>query len=105
MYPTAGIRSFNTKDTYPEQALDNDLSQAVVADNMVFLRGQVGQDLESFAFAVVADQVPAARSKQWRTIKRAAASPRSLSNAAPIPAATSAGDFTPSSVAMPAAGR
>ena len=25
------IRKFNTKETYPEQKLDNDLSQAVVA--------------------------------------------------------------------------
>ncbi len=41
------IRPFNTRDTYPEQNLDNDLCQAVVAGNMVFLRGQVGQDLET----------------------------------------------------------
>ena len=41
------IRPFNTRDTYPEQRLDNDLSQAVVAGNLVFLRGQVGQDLET----------------------------------------------------------
>ena len=42
------IRKFNTKDTYPEQKLDNDLCQAVVArGTMVFLRGQVGQDLET----------------------------------------------------------
>ena len=41
------IRPFNTKDTYPEQNLDNDLCQAVVAGNLVFLRGQVGQDLDS----------------------------------------------------------
>lgn len=41
------IRQFNTRDTYPEQQLDNDLSQAVVAGNIVFLRGQVGQDLET----------------------------------------------------------
>lgn len=42
------IRPFNTKDTYPEQKLDNDLSQAVVArGTMVFLRGQVSQDLDS----------------------------------------------------------
>jgi enamine deaminase RidA (YjgF/YER057c/UK114 family) len=27
------IRKFNTKDTYPEQSLDNDLCQAVVAGN------------------------------------------------------------------------
>jgi len=41
------IRSFNTKDTYPEQKLDNDLCQAVVArGTMVFLRGQVSQNLD-----------------------------------------------------------
>jgi enamine deaminase RidA (YjgF/YER057c/UK114 family) len=41
------IRLFNTRDTYPEQRLDNDLCQAVVAGNTVYLRGQVGQDLET----------------------------------------------------------
>lgn len=41
------IRAFNTRDTYPEQRLDNDLCQAVIAGNIVFLRGQVGQDLET----------------------------------------------------------
>lgn len=42
------IRKFNTKETYPEQNLDNDLCQAVVArGTMVFLRGQVSQDLDS----------------------------------------------------------
>lgn len=42
------IRPFNTKDTYPEQNLSNDLAQAVVArGTMVFLRGQVGQDLDT----------------------------------------------------------
>ena len=41
------IRKFNTKDTYPEQKLDNDLCQAVVAGNMVFLRGQIAQDLDT----------------------------------------------------------
>ena len=42
------IRPFNTKDTYPEQNLDNDLCQAVVArGTTVFLRGQVSQDLET----------------------------------------------------------
>ena len=42
------LRPFNTKDTYPEQNLDNDLSQGVVArGTMVFLRGQVSQDLDS----------------------------------------------------------
>ncbi|MEL7543415.1 MAG: RidA family protein [Pseudomonadota bacterium] len=42
------IRPFNTKDTYPEQNLDNDLSQGVVArGTTVFLRGQISQDLET----------------------------------------------------------
>ena len=42
------IRKFNTKDTYPEQELDNDLCQAVVArGTLVFLRGQIGQNLET----------------------------------------------------------
>ena len=42
------IRPFNTKETYPEQNLDNDLSQGVVArGTTVFLRGQVSQDLDS----------------------------------------------------------
>jgi enamine deaminase RidA (YjgF/YER057c/UK114 family) len=41
------IRPFNTRDTYPGQRLDNDLCQAVVAGNMVFLRGQVGQNLDT----------------------------------------------------------
>ena len=35
------IRPFNTAETYPEQRLDNDLCQAVVAGNTVYLRGQV----------------------------------------------------------------
>jgi enamine deaminase RidA (YjgF/YER057c/UK114 family) len=39
------LRKFNTRDTYPEQNLDNDLCQVVKAGNLVFLRGQVGQDL------------------------------------------------------------
>ncbi len=42
------IRKFNTKDTYPEQKLDNDLCQSVVArGTMIFVRGQIGQDLET----------------------------------------------------------
>src|SRR5829696_3201535 len=41
------IRQFNTRDTYPDQKLDNDLCQAVVAGNTVYLRGQVGQDLDT----------------------------------------------------------
>ncbi len=42
------IRKFNTADTYPEQKLDNDLCQAVVARGAtVFLRGQCPQDLDT----------------------------------------------------------
>ena len=41
------ISPFNTKDTYPEQNLDNDLCQAVVAGGVVYLRGQIGQDLDT----------------------------------------------------------
>jgi enamine deaminase RidA (YjgF/YER057c/UK114 family) len=42
------IRKFNTKETYPEQNLDNDLAQAVVArGTMIFLRGQCPQDLDT----------------------------------------------------------
>lgn len=42
------IRQFNTKETYPEQNLDNDLCQAVVArGTTVFVRGQIGQNLDT----------------------------------------------------------
>jgi len=41
------IRPFNTRHTYPEQNLDNDLCQAVVAGDTVYLRGQIGQDLDT----------------------------------------------------------
>lgn len=41
------IRKFNTRETYPEQNLDNDLCQAVVAGGVVYLRGQIGQNLET----------------------------------------------------------
>jgi enamine deaminase RidA (YjgF/YER057c/UK114 family) len=41
------IRPFNTRETYPEQNLDNDLCQAVVAGNTVYLRGQIGQNLDT----------------------------------------------------------
>lgn len=40
------IRRFNTKRTYPNQSLDNDLCQAVRAGNTVYVRGQVGTDFE-----------------------------------------------------------
>ena len=42
------IRSFNTKQTYPEQSLDNDLCQAVVTagGKTVWMRGQCPQNLD-----------------------------------------------------------
>lgn len=56
------IRPFNTRDTYPEQQLDNDLAQAVVAGNIVFLRGQVGTDLDKAESVGIGD--PAAQAEQ-----------------------------------------
>src|SRR6201986_5134027 len=54
------IRKFNTKDTYPEQKLDNDLCQAAVArGSIVFVRGQIGQDLDTGASVAIGD--PAAQ--------------------------------------------
>jgi enamine deaminase RidA (YjgF/YER057c/UK114 family) len=43
------IRKFNTKDTYPEQKLDNDLCQAVITHGgrTIYLRGQCPQDLDT----------------------------------------------------------
>ena len=42
------LRPINTKDTYPEQKLNTDLSQGVVTrGTMVFLLGQVSQYLET----------------------------------------------------------
>jgi enamine deaminase RidA (YjgF/YER057c/UK114 family) len=50
------LRRFNTRDTYPEQRLDNDLCQMVKAfGTLVFLRGQVGQDLSSGASVAIGD--------------------------------------------------
>ena len=55
------FRKFNTKITYPEQSLDNDLCQVVKAGNLVFLRGQVGSD---FAGNVIGTGNPAAQADQ-----------------------------------------
>ena len=49
------IRPFNTRETYPEQNLDNDLCQAVVAGRTIYLRGQVPQDLDSRESVAVGD--------------------------------------------------
>ncbi|RTL66197.1 MAG: RidA family protein [Hyphomicrobiales bacterium] len=63
------IRPFNTKDTYPEQKLDNDLCQAVVArGTMVFVRGQVAQNLDDRVNVHVGDPQLQAR-KAMENIK------------------------------------
>ena len=49
------VRPFNTRDTYPEQRLGNDLSQAVIAGNTIYLRGQVAQDIETRENVAVGD--------------------------------------------------
>jgi enamine deaminase RidA (YjgF/YER057c/UK114 family) len=57
------IRPFNTRDTYPEQKLDNDLCQTVVAEGrMVFVRGQVGQNIETSQSVGIGD--PAGQTEQ-----------------------------------------
>jgi enamine deaminase RidA (YjgF/YER057c/UK114 family) len=56
------LRKFNTKKSYPEQKLDNDLCMSVRASGThVFLRGQVGQDLEG---RMVGVGDPAAQAEQ-----------------------------------------
>jgi enamine deaminase RidA (YjgF/YER057c/UK114 family) len=62
------IRKFNTRQTYPEQNLDNDLCQAVVANNIVFVRGQIGQDLDTRASVGIGD-VAAQAEKAMANIK------------------------------------
>ncbi len=49
------IRPFNTAETYPEQRLSNDLCQAVVAGDTIYLRGQVAQDLDTRESVAVGD--------------------------------------------------
>ncbi|HSA81376.1 MAG TPA: Rid family hydrolase [Geminicoccaceae bacterium] len=54
--PHERLRKFNTRDTYPEQRLDNDLCQVVKArGTVVFVRGQVGQDLATSASVAIGD--------------------------------------------------
>jgi enamine deaminase RidA (YjgF/YER057c/UK114 family) len=55
------VRPFNTRDTYPEQRLGNDLSQAVIADRTIYLRGQVAQDLDTRENVAVGDPEGQAR--------------------------------------------
>ena len=62
------IRPFNTRETYPEQDLDNDLCQAVVAGSTVYLRGQIGQDLDTAENVGVGD-VEAQAEQAMKNIK------------------------------------
>jgi enamine deaminase RidA (YjgF/YER057c/UK114 family) len=55
------IRPFNTKATYPNQTLDNDLCQAVIAGDTIYMRGQVGTD---FNGNLVGRGDPAAQAEQ-----------------------------------------
>ena len=86
------IRPFNTADTYPEQRLDNDLCQAVVAGDTVYLRGQVAQDLDTRESVAVGD--PAGQAEQVMTTSRrcspSAARPSSTWCPAPSTSPTSA---------------
>lgn len=56
------IRKFNTGKTYPEQKLDNDLCQAVIANDTIYLRGQVPQDLDTSESIAIGD--PAGQAEQ-----------------------------------------
>ncbi len=56
------LRKFNTRDTYPGSRMDNDFCQVVRAGNIIFLRGQVGQDLETAEPVGLGD--PAAQAEQ-----------------------------------------
>jgi enamine deaminase RidA (YjgF/YER057c/UK114 family) len=70
------VRPFNTRDTYPDQRLANDLAQAVVAGNTVYLRGQVGQDIdtgESVAIGDAAGQTEQAMSNVARLLEECGA--------------------------------
>ncbi|HXD71429.1 MAG TPA: RidA family protein [Gaiellales bacterium] len=63
------VRPFNTRDTYPEQRLGNDLSQAVIAGRTIYLRGQVAQDPDTRENVAVGD--PAGQAEQvMRNIAR-----------------------------------
>lgn len=62
------IRPFNTKDTYPEQHLDNDLCQAVVAGNTVYVRGQIGQEIDTSESVGIGD-VTAQAEQAMRNVK------------------------------------
>jgi enamine deaminase RidA (YjgF/YER057c/UK114 family) len=55
------IRTFNTRDVYPGQTLDNDMCMVVKAGNRLFMRGQTGLDLTQ---RMVAPEDAAAQAEQ-----------------------------------------
>ena len=55
------IRTFNTRDVYPNQVLDNDMCMVVKAGNRLFMRGQTGLDLNQ---RLVAPEDAAAQAEQ-----------------------------------------
>lgn len=55
------FRTFNTRDVYSTQALDNDMCMVVKAGNRLFMRGQMGLDLEQ---RLVSAEDPAAQAEQ-----------------------------------------
>jgi enamine deaminase RidA (YjgF/YER057c/UK114 family) len=64
------IRKFNTRDTYPAQTLDNDLCQVVKArGTLVFVRGQVGQDLDTAESVGIGDAAAQA-DRAMRNVKQ-----------------------------------
>ena len=91
------IRPFNTRETYPEQNLDNDLCQAVVAGNTVYLRGQIGQDLDTSENVGVGD-VEAQAEQAMKNIATAARGGRRR------PGAHRQGHRLPDRPALPRAG-
>lgn len=46
------LRKFNTRDVYPDQRLDNDLSMVVIAGRHIFLRGQTAMDLDGHVVGI-----------------------------------------------------
>ena len=71
------LRKFNTRDTYPEQDLDNDLCQVVRAGNLVFVRGQVGSDFDGNPVGIgdPAAQAEQAMSNVDRLLREAGSEP------------------------------
>ena len=64
------IRMFNTKQTYPNQSLDNDLCQAVRAGNTVYFSGQI--PLDPATGEIVAGDVTAQARRAFDNLKAVA---------------------------------